>query len=47
MPDLTEEEYDALDEKWTKNPPKPQVFFEWLLPLLKDNLVREKLAVAI
>jgi hypothetical protein len=21
--DLTEEEYDALDEKWTKNPPKP------------------------
>jgi hypothetical protein len=23
MPDLTEEEYDALDEKWTKNPPKP------------------------
>jgi hypothetical protein len=23
MSDLTEEEYDALDEKWTKNPPKP------------------------
>ena len=23
MPDLTEEEYNALDEKWTKNPPKP------------------------
>jgi len=23
MRDLTEEEYDALDEKWTKNPPKP------------------------
>ena len=23
MPDMTEEEYDALDEKWTKNPPKP------------------------
>jgi hypothetical protein len=23
MPDLTEEEYDALDEKWTKNPPRP------------------------
>ena len=23
MPDLTDEEYDALDEKWTKNPPKP------------------------
>ena len=23
MPDLTEEEYSALDEKWTKNPPKP------------------------
>lgn len=23
MTDLTEEEYDALDEKWTKNPPKP------------------------
>jgi len=23
MADLTEEEYDALDEKWTKNPPKP------------------------
>jgi hypothetical protein len=21
--DLTKEEYDALDEKWTKNPPKP------------------------
>jgi len=21
--DLTEEKYDALDEKWTKNPPKP------------------------
>jgi hypothetical protein len=21
--DLTEEEYDALDEEWTKNPPKP------------------------
>jgi hypothetical protein len=21
--DLTEEEYDVLDEKWTKNPPKP------------------------
>jgi hypothetical protein len=21
--DLTEEEYDALDEKWTKNPPIP------------------------
>jgi len=20
---MTEEEYDALDEKWTKNPPKP------------------------
>ena len=23
MLDLSEEEYDALDEKWTKNPPKP------------------------
>jgi len=23
MPDLTEKEYDALDEKWTKNPPQP------------------------
>jgi len=23
MPDMTEEEYEALDEKWTKNPPKP------------------------
>ncbi|MCL2411585.1 MAG: hypothetical protein FWC97_08085 [Treponema sp.] len=23
MRDLTDEEYDALDEKWTKNPPKP------------------------
>jgi hypothetical protein len=23
MPDMTEEEYDALDEKWTKNPPNP------------------------
>jgi len=23
MPDLTEEEYTALDKKWTKNPPKP------------------------
>jgi hypothetical protein len=23
MADLTEEEYDALDEKWTKNPPRP------------------------
>jgi len=22
MPDITEEEYDALDELWTKNPPK-------------------------
>ena len=22
MPDLTEEEYDALDEHYTKNPPK-------------------------
>ena len=22
MPDLTEEEYDALDEKWTKRTPK-------------------------
>jgi len=22
MPDLTEEEYDALDELWTKNPPE-------------------------
>jgi len=22
MPDMTEEEYDALDEVWTKNPPK-------------------------
>jgi hypothetical protein len=22
MPDLTEEEYNALDEKWTKNTPK-------------------------
>jgi len=22
MPDLTEEEYDALDEKWTKTTPK-------------------------
>ena len=22
MPDMTEEEYDALDEMWTKNPPK-------------------------
>ena len=21
--DLTDEEYDRLDEKWTKNPPKP------------------------
>ena len=21
--DLTEEEYDALDEKWTNNPPNP------------------------
>ena len=23
MSDMTEEEYDALDEKWTINPPKP------------------------
>jgi hypothetical protein len=23
MTDLTNAEYDALDEKWTKNPPKP------------------------
>jgi hypothetical protein len=23
MPDLTEEEYDTLDKKWTENPPKP------------------------
>jgi hypothetical protein len=23
MPDLTDEEYARLDEKWTKNPPKP------------------------
>ena len=23
MADLTEEEYNALDEKWTKNPPTP------------------------
>ncbi|MDR2716619.1 MAG: hypothetical protein LBB89_00940 [Treponema sp.] len=23
MPDLTEEEYAALDKKWTDNPPKP------------------------
>jgi len=23
MPDLTEEEYAALDKKWTENPPKP------------------------
>ena len=23
MTDLTEKEYDALDEKWKKNPPKP------------------------
>jgi len=23
IPNLTEEEYNALDEKWTKNPPKP------------------------
>ena len=22
MPDLTEEEYNALDDLWTKNPPK-------------------------
>lgn len=22
MPDMTEEEYDALDELWTENPPK-------------------------
>ena len=22
MPDMTEEEYDALDELWTTNPPK-------------------------
>jgi len=22
MPDMTEEEYDTLDELWTKNPPK-------------------------
>jgi hypothetical protein len=22
MPDMTEEEYDALDEMWTNNPPK-------------------------
>jgi hypothetical protein len=22
MPDYTDEEYDALDELWTKNPPK-------------------------
>ncbi|GHV79019.1 hypothetical protein AGMMS49944_08100 [Spirochaetia bacterium] len=22
MPDLTEEEYDALDELWTNNPPR-------------------------
>ena len=22
MPDMTEEEYDALEELWTKNPPK-------------------------
>jgi hypothetical protein len=25
MTDLTEEEYDALDEKWTKNPPRPGI----------------------
>jgi hypothetical protein len=23
MHDLTEDEYDALDEKWTKTPPRP------------------------
>jgi len=23
MPDLTEEEYTALDKKWTENPPRP------------------------
>ena len=23
MPDLTEEEYAALDKKWIENPPKP------------------------
>jgi len=23
MPDMTDDEYDALDERWTKNPPKP------------------------
>jgi len=23
MPDLTEDEYAALDKKWTENPPKP------------------------
>jgi len=22
MPDMTDEQYDALDERWTKNPPK-------------------------
>jgi len=25
MPDLTNEEYAALAEKWTKNPPKPDL----------------------
>ena len=26
MPDLTEEEYDTLDEKWTKNPARAPFF---------------------
>jgi hypothetical protein len=44
--DLTEEEYDALDEKWTKNPPKPGPngtgFFAQCLPVQVYFKTRDK-----
>jgi hypothetical protein len=45
MPDMTEEEYDALDEKWTKNPPKPGPNGTGFFAQRKATLAAQKVSV--
>ena len=41
MPDLTEEEYDVLEELWTKNPPKVKKAVVTLQKLSADEQARD------
>jgi hypothetical protein len=46
MKDLTEEEYDALDELWTRTTPeidegKPGYYTTHIMPLIRERMARE------